>query len=134
MYEDLLTWIILSKWLLSGQFWGQVMYIYIYIYILVNSLRSEIKFALMNWSRVILFYVNTRDYNLNKYYWTDDLFFFFVAVPSLLSDLVGHLSSSTSVSTVADLQFLANSLSETLSEKDTALQHLRSANKWDYGS
>lgn len=51
------------------------------------------------------------------------------AVPSLLSDLVGHLSSSTSVSTVADLQFLANSLSETLSEKDTALQHLRSANK-----
>lgn len=51
------------------------------------------------------------------------------AVPSLLSDFVGHLSSSTSLSTVADLQFLANSLSETLSEKDTALQHLRSANK-----
>ena len=34
-------------------------------YILVNSLRNEIKFALMNWSRVILFYVNTRDYNLS---------------------------------------------------------------------
>ncbi|KAL9983957.1 hypothetical protein ACROYT_G006206 [Oculina patagonica] len=51
------------------------------------------------------------------------------AVPSLLSELVGHLSSHTSPSTVADLQFLANSLSETLSEKDTALQHLRSANK-----
>lgn len=51
------------------------------------------------------------------------------AVPSLFSELVGHLSSNTSPSTVADLQFLANSLSETLSEKDTALQHLRSANK-----
>lgn len=52
-----------------------------------------------------------------------------LAVPSLFSELVGHLSSNTSPSTVADLQFLANSLSETLSEKDTALQHLRSANK-----
>ena len=53
----------------------------------------------------------------------------FLAMPSLISDLVGHLGSSTTPSTVADLQFLANSLSETLSEKDTALQHLRSANK-----
>lgn len=52
------------------------------------------------------------------------------AMPSLISDLIGHLSSSSPVpSTVADLQFLANSLSETLSEKDVALQHLRSANK-----
>lgn len=52
------------------------------------------------------------------------------AMPSLLSDLIGHLSStSPATSTVSDLQFLANSLSETLSEKDTALQHLRSANK-----
>ncbi|KAM7432514.1 hypothetical protein ABFA07_017099 [Porites harrisoni] len=54
------------------------------------------------------------------------------AMPSLISDFVGHLAhigSSSTPSTVADLQFLANSLSETLSEKDTALQHLRSANK-----
>ncbi|CAH3043501.1 unnamed protein product [Porites lobata] len=54
------------------------------------------------------------------------------AMPSLISDFVGHLAhigSSSKPSTVADLQFLANSLSETLSEKDTALQHLRSANK-----
>lgn len=54
------------------------------------------------------------------------------AVSSLISDFVGHLAhigSSSTPSTVADLQFLANSLSETLSEKDTALQHLRSANK-----
>ena len=53
-------------------------------------------------------------------------------MPSLISDFVGHLAhigSSSTPSTVADLQFLANSLSETLSEKDTALQHLRSANK-----
>lgn len=52
------------------------------------------------------------------------------AMPSLLSDLIGHLSTtSPATSTVSDLHFLANSLSETLSEKDTALQHLRSANK-----
>ena len=58
---------------------------------------------------------------------------FSLAMPSLISDFVGHLAhigSSSTPSTVADLQFLANSLSETLSEKDTALQHLRSANKY----